>query len=875
MDWQRLLYTLPLRLRTLFRRTQVERDLEDELAFHVERQAAAHIARGVDPADARRGALRALRDVERRKQECRDVRRLDRVHDLAQDVRHGARILRRKPQFAAVAVVTLALGIGANAAVFSVVETVLLRPLPYPRPERLFTLRSNESLPDLEDLRRQSRAFAGIGGYNVQSLAYTGEAEPVEVDAALCTGELVPVLGVTPWLGRGLAPADDRAGGPRVAVLTYGFWRRHFAGDAAVLGRTIPLGGNAYTVVGVMRPDFWKPGREVQVLVPLRIANPVAASFRGVHFLEVFFRLRPGVSLARAQADLDGAGSWLARHFPEDDAGSERRLIPLQERVVGNVRSALSILFAAVAFVLLIACVNFASLLVARAASRQREIVTRKALGASAGRLLRQMLAESIPLVFLGGLAGLLLAWWGVHLLVALAPAGLPRLSEVRIDGQVLLFTLGVCALTSAVFGSLPALGAARVDLNSGLKAGGRGTAGGAAFRMRTLLVIAEVAVALVLLTGAGLLARSFRRLTGVEPGFRAENVLTLRLELPESRYRELEPQRRFRQLLLESVNTLPGARAAMISELPMSGEHVTHNFVIDGRPPIAAGREPELETRTVAGGYFRVMGIRLLRGRDFSPADRTGSQHVAIVNQAFAERYFAGADPVGSRIGWARETPRVWMTVIGVAGNVKHFGPAQPEQPAAYDLYSQTAQQWKRWMFLVVRSRIAPASLLAAVDRCVWSIDKQIPPTHALTLSEVEAAALARPRFNLSLMGIFAALALMLAAIGVYGVTAYAVAERTQEIGLRIALGARRLDIIVLVVGQCASWTLAGAALGTVAALGLTRFMSGLLFGVTAQDPVTFAAAGASLVAVAVLAALVPARRAMRIDPVAALRRE
>ncbi len=875
MDWQRLLYTVPLRLRTLFRRAQVERDLADELAFHVERQAAAQVARGADPAAARRAARLALRGVERRKQECRDVRRLDRVHDLVQDVRHGARILRRKPLFAAVAVVTLALGIGANAAVFSVVETVLLRPLPYPRPERLFTLGANESLPDLEDLRRESRAFAGIGGYTVQSLAYTGEAQPVEVDAALCTGELLAALGVTPRLGRALTPDDDRFGGPRVAVLTHGFWRRHFAGDAAVLGRTIPLGGTAYTVVGVMRPDFWKPGREVQVLVPLRVANPVAAGFRGVHFLETFWRLGPGVSLATAQGDLDRAGRWLARHFPEEDAESERRLIPLRERVVGNVRPALSILFAAVAFVLLIACANFAGLLVARAASRQREIVTRKALGASAGRLLRQMLAESIPLVLLGGLAGLLLAWWGVRLLVALAPAGLPRLSGVRIDGPVLLFTLGICALTSAVFGSLPALGAARLDLSGGLKAGGRGTAGGAAFRLRTLLVVAEVAIALVLLTGAGLLTRSFRRLAGVEPGFRAENVLTLRLELPESWYRELEPQRRFRQRLLEAVDALPGARAAMVSELPMSGDHVTHNFVIDGRPAITPGREPELETRTVAGDYFRVMGIRLLRGRDFSPADRTGSQHVAIVNQAFAERYFPGGDPVGARIGWARETPRDWMTVIGVAGDVRHFGPAQAEQPAAYDLYSQTAQQWKRWMFLVVRGRVAPASLLAAVDRCVWSIDKQIPPTHALTMSEVEAAALARPRFNLTLMGIFAALALALAAVGVYGVTAYAVAERTQEIGLRIALGAGRLDVIALVVGRCAAWTLAGAALGTAAALGLTRFMSGLLFGVTAQDPATFAAAGGTLVAIAVLAALVPARRAMRIDPVAALRRE
>jgi predicted permease len=873
MDWQGWIYAIPLRLRTLFRRAQVELDLEDELRFHVERQAMEHVAQGLSPAGARRTALGALRDIERRKEDCRGVRRLNWVYDLRQDVRYGVRILRRNPVFTAVAVTTLALGIGANTAIFSVVNAVLVRPLPYPRPERLFTLQSGESLLDLEDLRRESRSFAGLGAVNVQSLAYTGGAEPEEVYGALCTAGLFPALGVTPLIGRAIAPRDDQFGGPRVVVLTYGFWQRRFAGDAAVLGKAIPLNGNAYTVIGVMRPDFWKPGRAVEVLVPLRVANPVAASFRGVHFLETLLRLQPGVSAAQAQADLDGASRWLERHFPENDLGSQRRLIPLQERVVGNVRAALLILFAAVALVLLLACVNFANLLLARAAGRQKEIVTRKALGAASGRLVRQMLAESIPLVLLGGLAGLFLAWWGVHLLVALEPAGLPRLSGVSIDGPALLFTFGICALTSAVFGSLPALGAMRLNLSDSLKASGRSTAGAATFRLRTLLVVAEVAIALVLLVGAGLLARSFECLAGVAPGFRAENVLTLRLELPEARYRDLDPQRRFRLRLLDALNALPGARAAMVSELPMSGDHVTHNFVIAGRPPVAAGAEPELETRTVAGGYFRLMGVRLQLGRDFSPDDRTGTQHVAIVNEAFQKQYFPGRSPVGARIAWAREQPLDWMTVIGVAGDVRHFGPAQPERPAAYDLYSQTAQQWKRWMFLVVRSPVAPASLLAAVNRCIWSLDKQIPPTDALTMEQVEAAAMARPRFNLTLMGIFAAIALILAAVGVYGVTAYAVTQRTQEIGVRIALGARRLDVIALVLGQCLLLTLAGTAVGVAAALGLTRLMSSLLFGVTARDPVTFAAVALLLVAVAVLAALLPARRAMGIEPVAALR--
>ncbi len=758
--WRRLPYTIPLRLRTLFRRAGVERDLDDELRFHVERQVAESVAQGMTPQAARQAALRDLHGIERGKEACRQVRKLNWVFDLIQDVRYGVRILRQRPTFTLIAVATLALGIGANTAIFSVVDAVLVRPLPYPQPQQLLTLDSGESLPALEDIQRLTRSFAGIGAYNVQSLAYTGEAEPLEIYGALCTADLFPVLGATPLLGRAISAQDDRYGAARVALLTYAFWQSHFAGDTAVLGKAITLDGNPYTVIGVMPPEFWKPGR--------------------------------------------------------------------------------------------------------------------KALGAPTARLVRQMLAESIPLVVAGGGAGLLLAWWGVHLLAVLKPADLPRLTAVRIDGSVLAFTFGLCALTSVVFGALPALGgAARANLSDSLKAGARGSAGAATIRLRMLLVVAEVALALVLLVGAGLLVRSFHGLTSVEPGFNAEHVLTLRLELPAVRYRKLEPQRRFRQRLLEAVNALPGVQAAMISKLPMSGDSLSHNFVIAGRPPLATGEEPELQSRTVAGNYFRVLRIPLLRGRAFAAEDHAGTAHVVVVNQAFVEQYFPHQDPVGAHIAWARDTPRDWMTIIGVAGDVRHFGPAQPERPAAYDLYSQTAQDWKRWMFLVVRSWVAPSALRAEVNRCLGAIDNQIPPTEVQTMVEVAAAALARPRFNLTLMGIFAALALALAAIGIYGVTAYTVTQRTQEIGIRIALGARHGNVLTLLLGQCAWLTLTGAAIGTAAALGLTRLMASLLFGVTAQDPLTFAAVAALLVAVALLAALLPARRAMRIDPVKALRTE
>ncbi len=503
------------------------------------------------------------------------------MNRLLQDVRHGLRALAKRPGFTAVAVLTLALGVGANTAIFSVVNAVLLRPLPYPEAERLVTLRSQESLPDLDDIRAQSKSFEAMGGAVMQAQDFTGQAEPLQVQAAMVNADLFKALGAEPAFGRTLSADDDRAGGERVVVLSHGFWQRHFGGDPSVVGRTIPLSGHDYTIIGVMRPDFQMPLENPDVLVALRVANPVAAEFRGVHFLRTYLRLKAGVSLAQAQSEIDNINGWLARQYPDENKERHRRLVPLQERVVGDARPALLILFGAVALMLLVACANFSSLLLARAASRRQELAVRAALGAGRAELVRQVVIESLLLSLLGGAVGLMLAGWGIDLLLALKPASLPLVAGVRVDASVLSFTLGVSVLTGLVFGLVPALSASRLDVNEALKEGGRGGAGVVRHRVRSLLVVTETALALVLLVGAGLLVKGFWRLRSVEPGFDPENLLTMRVELPEARYEEIPKQTQFRRELLERLNSLPGVEAAMVSELPLSGDQLTHNFVI------------------------------------------------------------------------------------------------------------------------------------------------------------------------------------------------------------------------------------------------------------------------------------------------------
>src|ERR1700693_372616 len=859
----------------LFRKTRRDEDLDTEVRGYVDLLAEEKLCTGMNPENARRAARIELGGIERVKEEVRKVRAGAWFDSLLQDLRYGTRTLRKNSGFTAVAILTLALGIGANTAIFFVVNAVLLRPLPYPAPDRLLTIESSQSLPDLDDIQKQTQSFEALGATTMQRLDYAAGAEPIQVFSINCNADLFRALRTQPALGRLLSANDDRFGAPGAVLLSHGFWTRQFGADPNIVGKSIPLSGNSYTVVGVLPANFWIAGPVGDVYASLRVVYPAAAQARGVHFLRTYLRLKPGVTLAQAQSEMVRADESLAQAYPDYNQDRHRHLVPLLEKVVGDSRAPLLILFGAVGLVLMIACVNFANLLLARGASRQREIAIRSALGAGFQRLIAQMLVESTMLSLAGGAAGILLAQAGVKTLLALAPKNLPRLAGIGIDSRALALTLAVSIITGTVFGLLPAWSAARLNPGEGLKESGRTLVGSrTTLRMRRILVVSETVLAMMLLVGAGLLIRSFQRMHSVSPGFRPDNILTMRVDLPEARYEEAAKQRPFRARLLESLNSLPGVQAAMISELPMSGDYLTHDLSIEGRP-VKLGEEPEVQTRTILGDYFSVMGIPLVRGREFSGQDREDTPVVAVVNETFVRTFFPNQDPLGARIAWSRDKPGSWKTIVGVVGDVKHFGLDQPEQPAVYDLYSQMDEAWKRWLSLAVHSPRDPGKLTRQVEAQIWALDRGIPPTAVLTMKDLMDASVTPRKFNLTLMMIFAAVALALAAIGIYGVVAYSVAQRTHELGVRVALGAQPRDIVRLVLGEGARLALLGAILGLAAAAALTRFMASLLFGVSIHDPLTFLAVGAILVCIAAAACCIPARRAMRVDPMVALRHE
>ena len=795
---------------------------------------------------------------------------------MIQDIRYALRMLVKSPTFTLAAVLTLALGIGANTAIFTVVNGLLLRPLPYPEPERLVTFGYQQSAPDLIDVTAQSTSYEAIGGVGVQAADYAGGGEPVQVELGLVAGDFFRVFAARLSLGRALSAQDDRLNGERVLVLTHGFWQRQFGGDPTVVGRDITIAGQSYTVIGVTAPDFQPPRKTLEAFVPIHVFYPNAAVSRGAHLLRAYARLRPGVALSQAQGEINVIDRRLAEANPEEGTQRQTKIIPLHERMVGSIRPALLVLLGAVGLVLLVACANFANLLLARIATRTQELTIRAALGAGRGRLIRQVLVESVMLALLGGVAGMMLGSWGVDALLALKPDDLPRVENITLDGRVLGFTFGLALLTGVLFGTFPAWQATRVQVSSMAASGGRRTTSSGS-RLRNFLVVAELALALVLLVGAGLLGKAFWRLTKVEPGFEPDRLLTMRVELPEARYRQVPLQTQFREQVLENLNALPGTGAAIISELPLAGSAINHNFIIEGRDPLPVGDEPELYNRSVAGDYFRVMGIPLRQGRLLTRDDRADAPAVGVVNESMARRYFAGQDPVGVRMRWARDEGVSWITIVGVVGDVRHFGLSEPEEPAVYTPYAQSGQIWKRWSEIVVRTQGAPDSnaLLTQLKQAIWKVDPLIPVTKVRTMTEIMSVSLSERRFNAVLIGIFAAVALTLACVGLYGVIAYLVEQRTREIGVRMALGAQRHHVMTLIMRHGMTLAFAGLALGVCAAFAASRVLLSLLHGVEPTDPATFASVVVLLLGVAAAATYVPARRAAQLNPSVALRHD
>jgi len=865
------------RLKTLWRREKLDRDLEDELAFHLAMREQKNRSNGITADEAVYAARRQFGNKASLQERTREMWTFVSLEALWQDFRYALRTLRKNLAFTFVAVLTLALGIGANTAIFSVINGVLLSPLPYKDPLQLVAATQNDSLMDIIDILRETRAFAQGGGINTSEMDYTSGPEPLQIKAGFVNAGFLETLGVPPMLGRIISPEEDVKGGPRVIVASYRFWQNFLGSDPNAVGRVITLSGFNYTVIGVMPSGFAPPREHPDIFVSLWIAYPEAAPERGVHFMHNYWRLKPGVTLAQAQEDMFAIDRHLAEQYPNGEKTRHTLIVPLQEMLVGNIRTALLVLFGAVGFVLLIACANFAGLLVARNAGRRQELVIRASLGAGRMRLIRQALAESSLLALIGGTAGLLLAKWGTRLLLSFKPAALERFTGISFDGHVLFFVFAVSLVTGVVFGIAPAWSASRTDFAASLKEGGRGaTAGLSGHLLRKWLVVLEFALALVLLVGAGLLIRGFANLRSVNPGFNPHNVMTMYLELPLTRYGKIPLQNQFRRELLSRLKSIPGAETSMITDIPLGDNYVNHSILIDGRSPVPVGTEPQVQTLSVMGDFFHVMQIPILAGRDFTEMDREDHTLVAVVNEEFVKRFFPRESPLGARIDWARsDPPRRWMTIVGVTRDVKHAGLNQPVDPSVYTPYSQSTEIWRRWMTLVIRTSGPSPGLVDEVKKQVWSLDRQIPVSQVQSMDELMAVSLAQQRFNMVLLDLFAALALLLAAIGIYGLMSYTVSQRTHEIGIRVAVGAQRRDVLGLVVAEGGRLALVGILVGIAFALALTRLMSSLLFEVSPTDPATFATVALLLASVGLLACYLPARRATRVDPMIALRYE
>ncbi|HEY7529434.1 MAG TPA: ABC transporter permease [Gemmatimonadota bacterium] len=797
------------------------------------------------------------------------------MHALANDLRHALRVLRRSPGFACVAVLTLAIGIGGTTALFSAVDGVLLRPLPFAQEDRLVAMSgTNASYLDMKDWESGVPALESVALHAVVPWHYdrAGPEAAERVDGTPVSPRFFEVLRARPARGRVFTAADGEAGA-RVAVLSDAFWRR-LGADPGLVGGTITLNGFPYVVSGVMPPGFRFPHERAELWTSIPLELPDVLRHRGIHAFRGLGRLRDGASAAAAQAQLDVLERRMAAADPGESSALDWTLAPLRREVVGDARTVLLVLFGGVALVLLIACANVAGLQLARGAARRREIAIRRALGAGSARLARQLLVESVTLAVLGGAAGLLVAAWGAGALGALGPEDVPRATGIALDARVLGFALLVSVATGLAFGAAPALAGARAAPAAALAEDGRGAGGRARTRLRRVLVAGEVAVALVLLAGSALVVRTLWNLGRVDPGFDSARVLAFEITLPESRYEEIPPQTRFVAALEERLRALPGVEAAgAVGDLPVADDnYVTHNLAVEGRQ-YAPGEEPEIPHRPATPGYFEALGIPVIRGRGLTPSDRDDAPPVAVVNRTMARMLWPHGDAVGSRIRWARDDASPWITVVGVVGDVRSNALREPDEPAVYTPHAQTSMPWRRIVSFVVRASGDAAALLPSVEREVAALDSAIPVVDARTMDRVLGDSLRRLRLEAGLLAAFAAVALALAALGIYGVIAQVVSERRREIGIRVALGAVRSDVVRLVVGQGLRLAAMGVALGAAAALAATRVLRAVLYGVEPGDPLTVAAVAAAALAAAALASWLPARRAAAVAPAEALR--
>jgi putative ABC transport system permease protein len=861
--------------------------MDAELHFHLESFADDLIRTGIPREEAFRRAKIQFGGLELTKEHCRDARRANIVESLLQDLRFGVRTLRKSPAFTAIAILTLALGIGANTAIFSVVHAVLLKPLPFPDSDRLVQVWEKVSLPNYQndqnnpspgnfaDWKTQSTAFEDVGAYRNRSFNLTGSGEPLRVEGEQISASLFSLLKVHATLGRIFTAEDDQPAGRHVVVISSGLWKSRFASDATILGKSILLDGESYSIIGVMAQNFHFPDPDDQLWVPLAL-TPQDLANHGSHYLLVVARLKRGVPLEHAQAELQGIAQHLTQLYPDSNTGVQTNVVGLREEIIGPVRAVLLALFAALGLVLLIACANLSNLLLGRASARYREIGIRMALGAGRIRILRQLLTENALLVLFGCALGLLFAHWGLLALKLLSPPHIPRMDEIHLDSSVLLFSLGISVCAGVLFGVLPAVQATHDNVNQSLKEGARESSAGARLRTRSLLVVLETALGVIVVIAAGLLLRSFLLLESVPLGFQPQSVLTFRVIPRGEKYSQRAGRTAFYQQAIERIAALPGVKsAAAVSFIPLTFARSSKGFSIEGRVPPAPGQIPMAGFDVVTPSYFESLGIPLRSGRDFSWRDTPQGQRVVTINEAMARAYWSGQDPLGHRIklGTSENNSVPWLTVVGIVGDIRDFDVLTAPRPTLYLPVSQADDATYILRDWVVRTSGNPLALASSLRAAMRQVDRDLPVSRVQTLEQLWGISIAPQRFNLWLFGSFAALALILAAIGIYGVMAYNVAQRTREIGIRMAMGARRSDVLRLVLTQSILPAAAGVFLGLSIALALTRLMASLLFGLTATDPATFAAVALLLILVALAATYMPARRATQVDPLVALR--